>query len=118
MTVFPVRFSLEVLWTRARKQTELDPTVSRLCGALVVWLSVLCAIYVPSIGTVFELVGSTCGSLTCFCFPCAFYLMTVPGPLCSTSDKVIAVLVFILGILGGVLGTVVSVADIFGYKLR
>ena len=54
MTVFPVRFSLEVLWTRARKQTELDPTVSRLCGALVVWLSVLCAIYVPSIGTVFR----------------------------------------------------------------
>lgn len=102
----------------ACEDSELDEVVAKgsRCGhfmltLLIVGLAMLCAAFIPSIQTVFSLLGSTCSAFVCYVVPAMFQLKVAEGPWYS-STKLPAWILLIGGTVMGVACTIIIIINL------
>ncbi|TDH67541.1 hypothetical protein CCR75_005341 [Bremia lactucae] len=105
LNIFPCRFTIDMMFFA-------NSEVSRLRHIAVtsglVLLALLLAILCPSINIVFGIIGGTCSTVVCFCFPAAFIMHLEDGPLLGP-NKIGPLLLFIGAVVIGFVGTAVTV---------
>jgi len=109
LNVFPIKLTFEQLFIHAGIQNIF--VASRLVAVFVVLLSLVCAIAIPNVSTIFDLIGTTVGSLICFVLPAAIYLKILSlsrSLLCRRARK--AWIVLITGSILLIAGTATSFA--------
>ncbi|EQC28649.1 hypothetical protein SDRG_13526 [Saprolegnia diclina VS20] len=105
LNIFPCRFTLDMMFFASAK----DSTVRHVAVTVgLVLAALILAIFCPSINVVFGIIGGTCSSIVCFCFPAAFIIKLEPGPLLGPA-KIGPVILFVGAILMGAVGTGVTV---------
>lgn len=106
MSIFPCRGSLEA----TIYGNEPPPRMVETCIAvLLVLLTLIVALLVPSLAVVFGLTGSTCGACIAFIFPGVFVLRLLDGSITDVPAKRKGVFLVVTGLIIAVLGTTVSV---------
>ncbi|KAG6584814.1 Sodium-coupled neutral amino acid transporter [Phytophthora cinnamomi] len=105
LNIFPCRFTIDMMFF-SNSEDSLSRHVAVTSG--LVLLALLLAIFCPSINVVFGIIGGTCSTVVCFCFPAAFILKLEDGPLLGPK-KIGPVLLFIGAIVIGFVGTGVTV---------
>ncbi|KAG2971629.1 hypothetical protein PC118_g16175, partial [Phytophthora cactorum] len=105
LNIFPCRFTIDMMFF-----SNSEDSWSRHVAVTssLVLLALLLAIFCPSINVVFGIIGGTCSTVVCFCFPAAFILKLEEGPLLGPK-KIGPVLLFIGAIVIGFVGTGVTV---------
>jgi len=111
MCIFPVRFASEMIIAMWRPQAPPSRSLSVTIAVVTVLFSLLCAICVPSISIVFELVGASAGATVSFVVPGYLFVKLLPGPY-KHPRKLKAVALICFGAVAGILGTGVAVYDI------
>lgn len=94
LNVFPIKLTFEQLFIHAGITNVSGK--SRIVAVLVVALSLVFAISIPNVTTIFDLIGATVGSFICFVLPPAIYLkiLSFSGSLfCRRSGKAWVVLI-------------------------
>ena len=72
LNIFPLKFTVEQLSVEMQVQnTEL---IVRIATIITVLLSLTCAIFVPNISVIFDVVGVTAGAFICFICPAGIFL--------------------------------------------
>lgn len=81
LNIVPARFAFDMLFCR-----QLPPSSSRsaLWTLSIVLGSLVCAIFLPGIATVFALLGGTTSVVLCFLLPAAFYIRLFPSASTTT----------------------------------
>ncbi|CEG49884.1 sodium-coupled neutral amino acid [Plasmopara halstedii] len=105
LNIFPCRFTIEMMFFANREDSW---TRHSIVTSILVLSALLLAIFCPSINVVFGIIGGTCSTIVCFCFPAAFILKLEEGPLLSP-QKIGPVLLFTGAIVIGIVGTGVTV---------
>ncbi|KUF86404.1 Gamma-tubulin complex component 6 [Phytophthora nicotianae] len=105
LNIFPCRFTIDMMFF-SNSEDSWPRHVAVTSG--LVLLALLLAIFCPSINVVFGIIGGTCSTVVCFCFPAAFILKLEDGPLLGPK-KIGPLLLFIGAIVIGFLGTGVTV---------
>eukprot|EP00922_Rhytidocystis_sp_ex-Travisia-forbesii_P064050 GHVS01095236.1.p1 GENE.GHVS01095236.1~~GHVS01095236.1.p1 ORF type:complete len:616 (+),score=99.59 GHVS01095236.1:157-1848(+) len=113
MNIFPCRFSIEMLVFFSQPNL-ISPTVQIIIAVITVAGSLICAILMPSISLMFQLVGATAGAFVSFILPGYFYVRLLPGSLFHPR-KMRAGALMLFGITVAVLGTYQSISDIFNF---
>eukprot|EP00386_Alphamonas_edax_P007581 GDKI01025261.1.p1 GENE.GDKI01025261.1~~GDKI01025261.1.p1 ORF type:complete len:540 (-),score=102.97 GDKI01025261.1:54-1673(-) len=114
MNIFPCRFSLETAMFH-EKPEMITRTTSVVISSITVAMSLLLALYLPSISDVFSVVGSTAGAFVSFILPGWFYLKLMPGPI-THHRKLKALALVILGTGIAVFATTMCIYDIYQKK--
>lgn len=107
LTMFPLALGFEEIaapWIHGESTME---TVSSLIKIVLIVLSLLVALFVPSFSELCSLVGLICTFIVSVVFPAAAH-MKLFGPRLSLGDKMIDLFFVVGGIATGVIGTVVS----------
>lgn len=110
LNIFPIRYSLETALFYWRPSLNCR-SVSVSIAVTTVACALICAIVLPEINLVFELVGATTGSFVCFIGPGVLFWRIVPGSVFS-SHKLKALVLVVCGVTFLVLGTYSSVLDV------
>ncbi|KAG7396681.1 hypothetical protein PHYBOEH_001910 [Phytophthora boehmeriae] len=105
LNIFPCRFTIDMMFFSSAEDSWSRHVI--VTSALVLF-ALLLAIFCPSINVVFGIIGGTCSTVVCFCFPAAFILKLEDGPLLG-SKKIGPLLLFIGAIVIGTVGTGVTV---------
>ncbi|KAG1708989.1 hypothetical protein DVH05_022621 [Phytophthora capsici] len=105
LNIFPCRFTIDMMFF-SNSEDSWPRHVAVTSG--LVLLALLLAIFCPSINVVFGIIGGTCSTVVCFCFPAAFILKLEDGPLLGPK-KIGPVLLFVGAIVMGSVGTTVTV---------
>lgn len=105
LNIFPCRFTIDMMCFANSEDSWLRHVV---VTTSLVLLALLLAIFCPSINVVFGIIGGTCSTIVCFCFPAAFILKLEDGPLLGPK-KIGPLLLLIGAIMIGVIGTGVTV---------
>uniref|UniRef100_H3GW21 Amino acid transporter transmembrane domain-containing protein n=1 Tax=Phytophthora ramorum TaxID=164328 RepID=H3GW21_PHYRM len=105
LNIFPCRFTIDMMFF---SNSEDSWTRHVAVTSSLVLLALLLAIFCPSINVVFGIIGGTCSTVVCFCFPAAFILKLEDGPLLGPK-KIGPVLLFVGAIVIGFVGTGVTV---------
>jgi sodium-coupled neutral amino acid transporter 7/8 len=105
LNIFPCRFTLDMMFFATRADSMLrHVTVT----TILVMAALILAIFCPSINVVFGIIGGTCSTIVCFCFPAAFILKLEEGSVFSA--KKMGPLILLIGaVLIGIVGTTVTV---------
>ncbi|OQR81917.1 sodium-coupled neutral amino acid transporter [Thraustotheca clavata] len=111
LNIFPCRFTLDKMFFASAKDSMIRHVVVT-CG--LVFAALILAIFCPSINVVFGIIGGTCSSVVCFCFPAAFIIKLESGPLLSKA-KIGPAILFVGAIIMGSFGTGVTIWSNF-YK--
>ncbi|OQR81916.1 sodium-coupled neutral amino acid transporter [Thraustotheca clavata] len=111
LNIFPCRFTLDKMFFANSGESMVRHVV---VSTGLVFAALILAIFCPSINVVFGIIGGTCSSVVCFCFPAAFILKLESGPLLS-SAKIGPVILLVGAIIMGALGTGVTIWSNF-YK--
>eukprot|EP00656_Telonema_subtile_P024605 TRINITY_DN26796_c0_g1_i2.p1 TRINITY_DN26796_c0_g1~~TRINITY_DN26796_c0_g1_i2.p1 ORF type:complete len:229 (-),score=39.99 TRINITY_DN26796_c0_g1_i2:142-828(-) len=82
-----------------------------LLTSFIVGLAMVCAAFIPSIQTVFSLLGSTCSAFVCYVVPAMFQLKCAEGPWHS-SAKLPAWILLIGGTIMGVACTIIIIINL------
>jgi amino acid permease len=109
LNVFPIKLTFEQLFIHAGISNVSGK--SGMVAFLVVALSLVFAITIPNVTTIFDIIGATVGSFICFVLPPAIYLkiLSLSGSLfCRRSGK--AWVVLVTGSLLLVIGTLTTMA--------
>jgi sodium-coupled neutral amino acid transporter 7/8 len=96
LNVFPIKLTFEQLFIHGGMSNV--PFMSRVVACFVVAFSLVCAIAIPDVTVIFDMIGTTVGSVICFILPAAIYLriLSLSGSvLCRRSRK--AWFVFLVG---------------------
>lgn len=112
LNIFPIRFSVETILFYHRP--HLNTKFMRvLIAVFAVGLSLVGAIYIPSLNLVFEIVGATTGSFVCFIGPgMLFCKLNKSATGIFERSNAMAICLVVVGFLFLVLGTYSSIADI------
>ncbi|ETV97261.1 hypothetical protein H310_09624 [Aphanomyces invadans] len=105
MNIFPCRFSIDMMFFAQAKESLVRHVV--VSTGLVI-TSLVLAIFCPNINVIFGIIGGTCSSVVCFCFPAAFVLKLEPGPICSRA-KLGPLVLFIGSAIIGIVSTGVTI---------
>ena len=111
VNIFPLRFAIEMMCF-----IDSPPSKARFITitSTLVGLSLLLALYVPHIGVVFGLMGSTASAFVCFVLPAAFVL----HPACKlypeswSCRKAAALGVVLCGVVVGLLSTITIILSL------
>ncbi|CAH0517092.1 unnamed protein product [Peronospora belbahrii] len=104
LNIFPCRYTIDMMFF-SNSEDSLLRHVAVTSG--LVLLALFLAIFCPNINVVFGIIGGTCSTVVCFCFPAAFILKLEDGPLLGPK-KIGSVLLFIGAIVIGITGTSVT----------
>eukprot|EP00474_Spongospora_subterranea_P002232 CRZ02690.1 hypothetical protein [Spongospora subterranea] len=102
--IYPCRFTIEMSLFPDAKPSRVR---FHFLTFAIVYLSLLVAIFAPSLDKVFSLLGSTTSSVVSFILPALFYLHIFPGRW-SRRDRIGALTLLISGCLLCVIGTTVE----------
>ncbi|KAF0690286.1 Aste57867_18312 [Aphanomyces stellatus] len=105
LNIFPCRFSLDMMFFATAKESHVRHVV---VSVSLVLASLVLAIFCPNINVIFGVIGGTCSTIVCFCFPAAFILKLEPGPLCSRA-KLGPLVLFVGAAIIGTVSTAVTV---------
>ncbi|CAK4072499.1 unnamed protein product [Aphanomyces euteiches] len=109
LNIFPCRFSLDMMFFAQAKESLVRHVI---VSTSLVALSLLLAIFCPNINVIFGIIGGTCSSVVCFCFPAAFILKLEPGPLLSR-EKLGPLCLFVGAAVIGTVSTTVTIWSTF-----
>jgi len=88
LNIFPIKLTFEQLMIEAGK-SHIDFYV-RIVTVISVIFSLICAVYIPNVSMIFDLIGTTVGALICFIFPPMLYIriLSLGAPIfCRRSFK-------------------------------
>ncbi|OWZ10088.1 Sodium-coupled neutral amino acid transporter [Phytophthora megakarya] len=105
LNIFPCRFTIDMMFF-SNSEDSWPRHVAVTSG--LVLLALVLAIFCPSINVVFGIIGGTCSTVVCFCFPAAFILKLEDGPLLGPK-KIGPLLLFVGAVIIGFVGTGVTV---------
>lgn len=103
LNVYPIKITIEQILMEEGARDVVAWT--RLVAVLTVCLSLICAIYIPKVSVIFDIIGTTAGCIICFILPASLYLKMLSlagGLFCRRAMK--AWLVLICGCVFFVLG--------------
>jgi len=118
LNIFPIRYCVETIcvfhWEalenhRAKLRVGITTFV-----VLMAWIS---AVLIPSLSTVFSLVGAFSGSVVCYIAPAMFIIKVVPGPI-FRGYRAKAIVLFAVGLLFLIVGTASAIQDVVSPRRR
>jgi len=114
VNLYPCRYALDVvLFPKWGDSHAVSRRVGLTLG--IAGLSLLIALVVPDISVVFSLMGGTASAYVCFIMPAAFaWRLRDRVPIMQTqSGRVGCIILFLVGLLVGILSTVTTIAGFF-----
>jgi proton-coupled amino acid transporter len=105
LNIYPIKITCEqILMEMGSRNVSMW---TRIVAIITVALSLLCAVWIPKVSVVFDIIGTTAGCLICFILPASLYLKMLSlggGLFCRRARKAWVVLVcgcifFSLGVM-------------------